>query len=76
MAIFEKIIQVMSYTNIAIPEFNNPFFQQRQMQEGCNNNMTAYFDSSWVSVLDDSIQEWINHYTCPGWMFVPHKPQS
>ena len=25
----EKITQVMSYTNIAIPEFNDPFLQQR-----------------------------------------------
>ena len=24
----KKIIKVMSYTNIAIPEFNDPFFQQ------------------------------------------------
>ena len=37
--------------------------------------MAAHFDPSWVSVLDESIQEWINHYTCPGWMFVPCKTQ-
>ena len=29
---------------------------------------------SWVSVLDESIQEWINLYTFPGWIFVPCKP--
>ena len=36
--------------------------------------MAAYFYPSWVSVLDESIQEWNNRYTCPGRMFVPHKP--
>ena len=28
----EKITQVISYTNIVIPDFNDPFFQQKQMQ--------------------------------------------
>ena len=52
----EKIIQVMSYTNIAIPEFNDTFLQQRQIQEGCNNNMAAHFEPSWVIALDEPIQ--------------------
>ena len=39
----EKITQVMSYTNLAIPEFNDPFFQHRQTQEGRNKNMAAHF---------------------------------
>ena len=43
------------------------------MQEGWNKNMAAHFDPSWVSVIDESIQECINRYTCPGWIFVPHK---
>ena len=72
----ENINQVMSYTNIFIPEFNDPFLQQRQMQEDCNRNMAAHFEPSWVSVLDDSIQEWINRYICPGWIFVPRKPHT
>ena len=36
--------------------------------------MVENFDPQWVSVLDKSIQEWINSCTCPGWMFVLHKP--
>ena len=64
----------MSYTNISITEFNDTFFQQRQMQEGWNKNMAAHFESSWISVTYESIQEWINHYTFPGSMFVPRKP--
>ena len=70
----ENIIKVMSYTNITIPEFNDPFFRQMQMQEGLNKNMAAYFDPSWVGVLDESIQECINCYTFPECMVVPHKP--
>ena len=67
----EKITQVTTYTNIAIPDFNDPFFQQRQMQEGRNKNMAEIFEPSWVSVIDESIQEWINRYNFTGWMFVP-----
>ena len=48
----EKITQVMYYKNIAIHEFNDPFFQQRQMQEGWNKNTAAHFETSWVSILD------------------------
>ena len=44
------------------------------MQEGWNKNVAARFEPSWVSVIDESIQEWINCYTCPGWIFVPRKP--
>ena len=36
--------------------------------------MAAHFDPSWVGVLGESIQEWINCYTCPGWMFFLCKP--
>ena len=36
--------------------------------------MAAHFYPSWVSVLGESIHEWINLYTCPGWMPPPHKP--
>ena len=44
------------------------------MQEGQNNKTEAHFDPSWVSVIDESIQEGINSYNCHGRMFVPHKP--
>ena len=52
----EKITQIMSYTNISIPELNDQFFQQRQVQEGWNKNMVENVELSWVNVLDDSIQ--------------------
>ena len=53
----DNITQVMSYSNIAISEFNDPFFQQRHIQEWRNKKMAVYFDPSWVSVPDESIQE-------------------
>ena len=46
------------------------------MQEGWNKNMKEHFGPSWVSVLDESIHDWINLCTCTGWMFVPCKPQT
>ena len=42
----EKVTQVMSYKNLAIPDFNDPFFQQRQTKEGWNKNTKAHFDPS------------------------------
>ena len=41
--LLEKITQVMSYINLDIPKLNDPFFQQIQMQEYWNKNMTAHF---------------------------------
>ena len=70
----DNITQVMSYTNIAITEFNYPCFQQRQIQDGWHKNMVAHFYPSWVSVIGESTKEWINRYTLPGWIFVPRKP--
>ena len=70
----EKITQATSYINFPILEYDEPFFHQRQMEEGWNRNMAEIFDPSWVSVLDESIQEWINCCTRPGCMFVPHNP--
>ena len=64
----------MSYTNLSIPEFNDPFFQQSQMQEGWNKNTAAHFDPSWFSVIDESIQEYINRYNLPMWIFAPQNP--
>ena len=40
----EKITQVLSYKNLAIPGFNYTSFQQRQIQEGWNKNMPESFD--------------------------------
>ena len=39
-----------------------------------NENMNVMFTASWVSFLDESMSAWLNKYTCPGFMFVPHKP--
>ena len=60
----ENVTQVMSYTNIAIPDFSDPFFQQRHMQEGLDNSTAAHFEPSWVCVIYESIQKCINCYTC------------
>ena len=49
-----NITKVMSYTNFAIIEFNDPFFQQRHMKEGWSKNMAENFNPSRVSVLDES----------------------
>ena len=32
------------------------------------------FSTSYIYCLDESMVEWVNKYTCPGFMFVTHKP--
>ena len=44
------------------------------MLEAWNDNMSLNFSPSWVSCLDESMSQWRNRYTCPGFMFVPRKP--
>ena len=34
------------------------------------------FLPSWMNCIDESMSKWVNEYTCPGFMFVPHKPWS
>ena len=68
------IIHVISYINHTILEYDEPFFQPRNMEEVRNRNMAESFDSSLFSVLDESIWEWLSCYTCLWWMFVPRKP--
>ena len=34
------------------------------------------FLPSWMSCIDESMRNWVNEYTCPGFMFVPCKPWS
>ena len=46
----------------------------RQMEDAWNSNMTKFFDPSWVSVLDESMQEYISNCNCLAWMCVGFKP--
>ena len=45
----------------------------RQMEDAWDANTTKVFEPSWVSVLDESMQEWISKYTCTAWMCVGRK---
>ena len=71
---FEDILRNLSYTDKNFPAYNDKFFHMRQMEDAWNANMTKVFEPSWVSVLDESMQEWISKYTCPAWMCVGRKP--
>ena len=71
---FEEILSKIRYTDKPTPTNLDKFFQMRQMEDSFNENMSEVFDPSWVSVLDESMQVWINRFTCPGWMCVGRKP--
>ena len=62
---FEDILCNLSYTDKNVPTHNEKLFHMCQMEDAWNANMTKFFEPSWVSVLDESTQEWISKYTCP-----------
>ena len=39
-----------------------------------NSNMNQQFSPGYANCLDESMSVWTNQFTCPGFMFVPHKP--
>jgi Transposase IS4 len=72
---FEDILQNLVYTNRTPPAgYVDRFFQMRQMEEAWNKNMADQFDPSWINCLDESMMEWLNQFTCPGFMCVGRKP--
>ncbi len=45
------------------------------MMMAWNSNMLKVFVLSWISCLDETMPYWTKIYSCPGFMFVPRKPQ-
>ena len=72
---FEDILRNLSYTDKNVPAYNDKFFHMRQMEDAWDANTKKVFENSWVSVLDESMQECISKYTCPAWMCVYRKPR-
>ena len=53
---FEEIPRNLSYTDNNVPAYNDKFFHMCQMEDAHNENMTNFFETSWVSMLDESMQ--------------------
>ena len=60
---FEDILCMLTYTDMNVPTYSDKFFHMRQLEDAWNENMTKFFEPSWVSVLDESMQEFISKYT-------------
>ena len=72
---FDEIGQCLGFTDINPPPvYTDKFFLIRQMVKEWNENMARVFSPGWVSCLDESMMEWTNMYSCPGFMYVPRKP--
>ena len=70
---FEDILRNLSYTDRNLPAYNEKLFHMCQMEDYWNANTTKVFEPSWVSMLDESMQECISKYNCPDWIFVGRK---
>ena len=65
LKMFEGVLRNLSYTDNNVPAYNDIFFHMRQMEDAWNENTKNCFEPSWVSVLDESMQEYIGKYTFP-----------
>ena len=71
---FKLILQHLKQTNINPPAYKDRFWEVCEMLEEWNKNMAMNFVPSWINCINESMSKWLNEYTCPGFMFVPHKP--
>lgn len=71
---FEDILYSLGYTKSNPPAYNDKFYEIRDLVDAWNEHMSENFTPGWASCLDESMMEWTNQYTCPGFMFVPRKP--
>ena len=72
---FEAILYPFKYINEESPEYKDPFHEVGKMLHMWNKNIDNYFSSRCIICLDRSISFWYNNYTCPGFIFLPRKPQ-
>ena len=49
---FEDILRNLPYTDKNFHGYNGKSFHMCQMEDAWNENMTKFFEPSWVSVLD------------------------
>ena len=71
---FENILKGLAFTDSDPPATLDRFWEVRDLVDAWKANMKANFVPGWVNCLDESMSVWTNMYTCPGFMFVPHKP--
>ena len=71
---FENILINLGYTKNAPPPFCDHFWEVREMLSLWNKYMGTQFSSTWINCVNESMPKWVNEYTCPGFMYIPHKP--
>ncbi|KAL7460096.1 hypothetical protein ACHAXS_000564, partial [Conticribra weissflogii] len=70
---FLQITGAMTYTNNQPPNFEDKFFDVRQIIGAFNMHYETNYSPSWLNCLDESMSSWLNQH-CPGFMYVPRKP--
>lgn len=70
---FEDIMQALRYTTCDVPDYEDKFYEVREMEDCFNDPYECEYVSSYLTCLDESMAIWLNQY-CPGWMCVPRKP--
>jgi len=55
-------------------DYSDPFLAVRKLIDAWNANMDDKFTPGYLSCLDESMVEWLNRLTCPGFMWVQRKP--
>lgn len=71
---FYEITRSLTYIDIEAPNYRYKFYEIRQFLASFNKKMKSIFLAGWVSCLDEIMSIWTRRWTCPGWMYVPRKP--
>ena len=68
------ITSALQFTTKPPPLFQDKFWQIRELISAWNEHMQVIFVAAWALCLVESMSIWNNQWTCPGWVFCPHKP--
>ena len=71
---FEAFLSALPFTDIPSPTFIDKFWEVQQMIEAWGMNMKDNFIPGYMNCLDESMSMLTNKFTCPAFMFIPHKP--
>jgi hypothetical protein len=71
---FKAITRYLVFTDVAPPAFVDKFWEVQQLFKAWNIHMANVFLAAWIICLDELMSIWHQWWTCPGWIFCPHKP--
>lgn len=70
----QSAIRLSKAATVAGVPYRDKFVFVREFLAAWNANMQEQFIPSFLMCLDESMVQWLNKWTCPGWVHLPRKP--